>query len=655
MCGFAGYLSSSPINSITQSRSMIQAMTDSLVHRGPDSEGFWQNYPDGIVLGFRRLAILDTSSKGNQPMLSPNGLYVIVFNGEIYNHLDLRKEIQTNQPNKKWSSSSDTETLLCAFEQWGVEQTLKRSLGMFSFALWNTQKKVLTLGRDRLGEKPLYYGWQGRGDEQVFLFGSELKPFHCHSSFSKEIDRNSISSFLRHSYIPAPHSIYSGINKLLPGHIAEVSVDNPEPTIYQYWSASKSVIDNSNTLLFPDDASATDALEDTLKQSVSMQIIADVPIGAFLSGGIDSSAIVALMQEQSNQRIQTFTIGFNHKEFNEAEHGKAVAQHLNTDHAELYIDAQDLLDVVPSLPLLYDEPFGDSSQIPTYLISKFAKQSVTVALSGDGGDELFCGYNRYQITDKYWNKLQAVPPSFRKVMAKAILKLPPKLVEQLFNFLNQGQETYSNFADKILKGANVLSSKDIPSLYKRLISAEKNPNSFVIQGFETNEFLDFNLQAASKLDDLSLMMLLDMLTYLPDDILTKVDRAAMGVSLETRVPMLDKNVVEFAQNLSQDYKLRDGKSKWLLREVLYRYVPKELIERPKSGFAIPIGEWLRADLREWADELLNENILIDQRFFHPEKIRERWHQHLSGTHDWQHLLWNVLMFQSWYKNFHENS
>ena len=653
MCGFTGYISSYPMGKFSNNESIIHEMTGSLIHRGPDSEGYWKDSSEGIVMGFRRLAILDTSSNGNQPMISNNGQFVIVFNGEIYNHLILRKEIEGIKKNHQWSSGSDTETILCGFELWGIHETIQKCTGMFGFAVWCNKNKELVLGRDRLGEKPVYYGWQGESHDRVFLFGSELKAFQKHPSFQKEIDRDSISSFLRYSYVPAPNSIYKDIFKLLPGHMLKVSQRNQKPDMKEYWSATH-IAQQNHKLSFASDSEAIDSLDEVLRSSVKQQMIADVPIGAFLSGGIDSSVITSLMQEQSMEKIKTFTIGFDQKGFNEAEHAKAVAKHLNTDHAELYIDSQDLLNVIPRLSELYDEPFGDSSQIPTYLISKFAKQTVTVALSGDGGDELFCGYNRYKITDKYWKKLKIIPPFLRRILANSILKIPPQQIDKMYSLFSRNSQ-YANFSDKVLKGSNVIASQDIADLYVGLISACKDPNSLVIDGIESNKFLHSKLSTLRNLDDLSLMMLMDLLTYLPDDILTKVDRAAMGVSLETRVPMLNHQIVEFAMQLPQEYKLRDNQTKWLLREVLYRRVPKELIDRPKAGFAIPIGFWLRTSLKDWADDLLSESSIHEQGFFHAVKIRERWQQHLSGTHNWEHFLWNILMFQSWHKNFHEQS
>jgi len=653
MCGFTGYLSSNSIDKLSNNESIIHEMTRSLIHRGPDSEGFWKDSSEGISMGFRRLAILDTSSNGNQPMISNNGQFVIVFNGEIYNHLILRQEIERTKKNHQWSSGSDTETILCGFELWGIHETIQKCTGMFGFAVWCNKKKELVLGRDRLGEKPVYYGWQGESHDRVFLFGSELKAFHKHPIFQKEIDRDSISSFLRYSYVPAPNSIYKSIFKLLPGHLLKVSISHQKPVITEYWSATE-IAQQNHKLSFSSDSKAIDSLEGVLRSSVKQQMIADVPIGAFLSGGIDSSVTTALMQEQSMEKIKTFTIGFNQQGFNEAEHAKAVANHLNTDHAELYIDSQDLLNVIPKLSELYDEPFGDSSQIPTYLISQFAKQTVTVALSGDGGDELFCGYNRYKISDKYWKKLKTIPLFLRRIIASSISKLPPQQIDKMYSLVTRNAQ-YANFSDKVLKGSNVIASKDIADLYIGLISACKDPNSFVIDGIESNNFLHSKLNMLKNFDDLSLMMLMDLLTYLPDDILTKVDRAAMGVSLETRVPMLDHQIVEFAMQLPQEYKLRENQTKWILREVLYRNVPQELIDRPKAGFAIPIGLWLRTSLKDWAEDLLSESSIHDQGFFNAAKIRERWLQHLSGTHNWEHFLWNILMFQSWHKHFHEQS
>lgn len=652
MCGFTGYLTSGQLDQ-SNSPKIIREMTNSLYHRGPDSEGFWSDSSDGISLGFRRLAILDTSSNGNQPMQSSNGQYVLVFNGEIYNHLDLRKEIEAFYSGKKlWFSGSDTETILSGFEIWGIRETIKKCIGMFGFAVWCKKTKVLTLGRDRLGEKPLYYGWQDSNQEKLFFFGSELKSFKKHPQFTGEIDRGALCSFIRYSYIPAPSSIYEGIFKLLPGNILEVSLHKPKPIISKYWTAEDIAINTENKLNFRNDQEAADSLETMLMKSVNQQMIADVPIGAFLSGGIDSSLIVSLMQFQSDQKVQTFTIGFNDDAYNEANHAKAVAKYLNTDHAELYIDSNNLLEVVPKLSKLYDEPFGDSSQIPTYLISKFAKENVTVALSGDGGDELFCGYNRYQITNQYWPMLKATPSSLKNFISRSILNISTSKLDTVYNFFVKNQR-YSNFGEKIHKGGRVLSSNDISSLYRRLISIYYDPNSIVHKGVESNTFLDESSNNLKELDDLSLMMTLDLLTYLPDDILTKVDRASMGVSLETRVPFLNHEVVEFALKLPLKYKLRDNQTKWLARKVLYKFVPKDLIERPKSGFAIPIGIWLKSSLKDWAEDLLDEKTMRNQGLLNVDKIRERWSQHISGTHNWEHFLWNILMFQSWLKESNE--
>ena len=652
MCGFTGYLALNPITESTDYKSFIQDMTDSLYHRGPDSEGFWEDGAQGISMGFRRLAIIDTSSKGNQPMFSNNGQYVLTFNGEIYNHLDLRKEISILYPGYEWFSGSDTETLLSAFQIWGISETIKKCIGMFGFAVWCKKRKVLTLGRDRLGEKPVYYGWQGRNNDRVFFFGSELKSFKKHPKFAGEISRDSLSSFIRYSYVPAPNSIYEDIYKLLPGNILEVSINNPEPLLHKYWSAIDIVNQQDNIMQFNDANEAVNSLEKVLESSIKKQMIADVPIGAFLSGGIDSSLIVSLMQKHSSQRVKTFTIGFDDDGYNEAEHAKAVAEHLKTDHSELYINAKDLLNVIPRLSHLYDEPFSDSSQIPTYLISKFAKQNVTVALSGDGGDEIFCGYNRYQLTNEYWPILKSTPSFFKNMIARSILAFSPNQIDNLYNFFIRNKR-FSNFGDKAHKGSRVLASKDIASLYRSVTSIYHDPDSIVLDSSESNHFLDSTIKKLKNMDDIPFMMMLDLLTYLPDDILTKVDRAAMGVSLETRVPFLDHEVVEFGLSLPQHYKLREKQTKWLLRQVLYKHVPRELIERPKSGFAIPIGVWLKSSLKDWAEDLLDEKTMSNQGLLNVDSIRARWSQHLSGTHNWEHFLWNILMFQSWLKEGNE--
>ena len=635
MCGIAGVLT---FNNELINESVCKQMSQSILHRGPDSSGVWMSSDGCSALVHTRLSILDLSDTGHQPMLSQSGRYVIVFNGEIYNHTDLREKLK----GKSFKGHSDTETLLACIEEWGVEVALKEVVGMFAIALWDKKNRQLFLARDRVGEKPLYYGWQGEGDNAVFIFGSELKALRVHPSFQSEINRDAITLLLRHNCIPAPYSIYSGISKLMPGTILSVSLENREPEISSYWSAEDVAKSGVDTLYAGSDSDVLNELEVVLRQSVKRQMVADVPLGAFLSGGIDSSLVVALMQQQSSQPVKTFTIGFSESGYNEAEYAKAVAKHLHTDHTELYVSPQETIDVIPKLPQLYDEPFSDSSQIPTFLVSQLAREHVTVSLSGDAGDELFCGYNRYLLTDQLWNKLSLLPVSLRRGLANVVTTISPAVWSKIFGFLS-----YGAVGDKMYKAAGVLGSSSVDELYLGLISHWNSPESIVLNSKEPKTRLTGNISDLSKLNQVQKMMLLDLLTYLPDDILTKVDRAAMGVSLETRVPFLDHNVVEFAWRMPMNFKIRDGKSKWALRQILYKYVPKELIERPKMGFGVPIDSWLRGPLKDWADGLLYRTRLQNEGFFDPDPIRKKWSEHLSGRRNWQHQLWDVLMFQAW--------
>ena len=652
MCGLTGYLAS---DSLLPSLSVLRRMADAIAHRGPDSDGYWVNAQAGISLAHRRLAIMDLSPAGAQPMESCDGRYVIAFNGEIYNHLILRSELGMNTRyhgdgvQGVWRGHSDTETLLAGFDAWGIQATVAKCIGMFAFAVWDTHTNNLTLVRDRLGEKPLYFGWQGDGPGRSFLFGSELKSFKAHPSFSAKIDRGSLSLLLRHNYIPAPYSIYEGISKLEPGSILSLSLNQPEPVITKYWDAVEVARIAKATPFIGSTEQAVDELEALLKSAVNQQMMADVPLGAFLSGGIDSSTIVALMQSQSSQPVKTFTIGFNEAGFNEAVHAKAVAKHLGTEHTELYVSPIQAMDVIPKLPSLYCEPFADSSQIPTYLVSQLAKQKVTVSLSGDAGDELFCGYNRYKLTSQLWKRLSLLPTPMREIASKLITSISPAAWDKLGAIIFGGK-SYTSFGDKIHKGAGVLASDDLQQLYLGMVSHITNPGDWVIGGCEPPTKLVGNTPLLAQFNDIEQMMLLDTISYLPDDILIKVDRASMGVSLEGRVPFLDHRIFEFAWTLPLDYKLRDGQTKWPLRQLLYRYVPKELIERPKMGFGVPIGDWLRGPLRDWAENLLSENRLRQEGYFRPEIIRVKWTEHLSGRRNWQSQLWTVLMFQAWLDN-----
>ena len=640
MCGFAGFIGFSGFSKDSL-ESTASSMADAISHRGPDDFGIWCDDSAEVLLTHRRLSILDISRAGHQPMVSPSGRFVIAYNGEIYNHNDLRAKLKGTRQKENWKGGSDTETLLALIEADGVASALDQIVGMFAFALWDKKERSLYLARDRMGEKPLYYGWQ----KSVFLFGSELKALRVHPTFVGEVDRDSIALQLRHNCIPAPYSIYKGINKLPPGEFLKFSESNigkPErglPKPQKYWSFFDIAKSGEGSRFKGSESSAIFELDRLLTRSVGEQMVADVPLGAFLSGGIDSSAVVALMQKQSSVPIKTFSIGFNESGYDEAIYAKKVANHLGTNHTELYVSSEQAIDVIHRLPWLYDEPFSDSSQIATFLVSEMTRQSVKVALSGDGGDELFGGYNRYFKTHQWWDKINLMPKSARKLMSKSLLSIPPGVWDRV-GFFASGIS-----GNSISKLAGVLSVSDSAFLYRHFITHWDNTAEIVINGKEgKTEVSNPSIALNSVVEQ---MMALDTLTYLPDDILTKVDRAAMGVSLETRIPLLDHRVVEFAWKLPLSMKIYNGQGKWILRQLLYQYIPKELIERPKMGFGVPIDSWLRGPLRDWAESLLDESRLRQEGYFYPEPIRKKWEEHISGKRNWQYLLWDVLMFQAW--------
>jgi asparagine synthase (glutamine-hydrolysing) len=647
MCGICGFYS----KSISKSDEIIKKMSLSIYHRGPDDSGIWQDHNEGIVFGHQRLAIIDPSPAGKQPMQSSSGRFVITYNGEIYNHLQIKNEIEETNLNINWRGNSDTETLLEAISFWGIEVALQKIDGMFAFALWDKKKRSLMLARDRIGEKPLYYGWQGDGINKVFLFGSELKALKAHPKFKGEINRDAITLQLRHNYIPAPYSIYKDIFKLLPGHyltLSENDLNNHSLlTSKAYWSLVKCATSGNSNQLIHNEKDIEIDLEKILKLSVKKQMISDVPIGAFLSAGVDSSTIVALMQSQSRSPVNTFTIGFNESEYDEAKYAKKIAKHLGTNHTELYISPKEAMEVIPKLANIYDEPFSDSSQIPTFLISQLAKQNVKVALSGDGGDELFCGYNRYLVSKKSWNLLRLMPLFSRKILSSLIQAISPQKWNQISKILPSFFLQYANFGDKIHKGANVLKAETINQLYYMLTSHWQNPTEVALRSNEPGTFLTEFKPHLKSLNSQEQMMVLDFISYLPDDILVKVDRAAMATSLETRAPFLDHKLIEYVWKIPQSYKLRKGQGKWILRKILNKYVPKNLTQRPKMGFGVPIESWLRDPLRDWAENLLDEKRLRQEGYFNAKEIRNKWNQHLSGKVNWHYHIWDILMFQSW--------
>jgi len=643
MCGIAGVLGGPRVDTAT-----VHRMTRALAHRGPDDEGVWVDSDAGIGLGHRRLSIVDLSPAGHQPMASPSGRYVITFNGEIYNHEELRAELIAQGHEVAWRGHSDTETLLAGFDAWGIKPTLQRASGMFAFGLWDKQERTLTLARDRLGEKPLYYGRQG-GPRSPFLFASELKALAAHPKFEREIDREALGLLVRYINVPAPLSIYRGILKLPPAAMMTVRSEADEPVFEEYWSGAD-IARNGVASPFEGDANAArDELERILERAVGRQMMSDVPLGAFLSGGIDSSTVVAIMQKLSSRPVRTFTVGFNESAYNEAEHAKAVARHLGTDHTELYVTAKEAMDVIPRLPAIYDEPFADSSQIPTHLIAALARKHVTVALSGDGGDELFGGYDRYLFTAGLWHKIAGIPMSLRVAAARALTMVPvaawTSVGEAAGGLLPRSVRT-GRFGEKVHKGASMLPSETLDQLYDGMLSLWRDPAAFVIGASSERASTMNGSDQLSDLGGVERMMAQDMLGYLANDILVKVDRAAMAVSLETRVPLLDPEVVEFAWRVPLKLKIRRHETKWLLRQVLYRHVPRELIERPKMGFGVPLDSWLRGPLRDWAEALIDERRLREEGFFHPQMIRRTWDEHLAGRPN-QFKLWAVLMFQAW--------
>jgi asparagine synthase (glutamine-hydrolysing) len=675
MCGFAGFLSPN-ISTPDALKDTVMRMSQSIAHRGPDDAGVWADAKAGIALGHRRLSIVDLTAAGHQPMHSSSLRYVLAFNGEIYNHMDLRYALEAQGWSAPWRGHSDTETLLAGCEAWGLEETLKRTVGMFAIALWDTHTRTLQLARDRFGEKPLYYGWVGSGANVAFVFGSELKALRSYPGFANPVSREALALYMRFTYVPAPYSIYQDVFKLEPGCLMTLNVPlSYQPlsapaqalrppakqgtlTLQRWWALADTVQAGINQK-YNDETEAVSALERTLKEAVRVQSLADVPLGAFLSGGIDSSTIVALMQQQASKPVKTFTVGFEEAGFDESPHARSVAKHLGTDHSELLVSAAEALAVIPQLPQMFDEPFADSSQIPTHLVCKAARQQVTVALSGDAGDELFGGYNRYFWGPRIWTRLAWLPYPARQALGAVIHAVPMAgwdALSQPVNALLPSGKGIARAGDRAHKLAARLGGvRNLDDLYRSLVSEWQDPAQIVkgvaavgnVLVHEPPSLLDDPLPTQGVDKSQLRMMYRDSTTYLPDDILCKVDRAAMATSLETRVPFLDHRVAELAWQLPLSMKIRGNEGKWALRQVLYKYVPRDLIERPKAGFAIPLGQWLRGPLREWAEGMLIESRLQSEGYFHPAPIRIKWAEHLSGRRDHTPSLWAVLMFQAW--------
>ena len=647
MCGIVGIISPN-IKSETELKSEIIKMSNKISHRGPDSDGFWLDARNNLALGHKRLSILDLSSNGNQPMISSNKRYVIVFNGEIYNHLQIRKNLVNS--NISWKGNSDTETLLEAINILGIKKALNLCIGMFAFGLWDTQEKTLTLVRDRFGEKPLYYGWVN----DCFVFSSELKSIKSISGFNNKVSRNSIAQYLQFNYIPSPLSIYENIYKLEKSKIIHLkSTFNMVKEIKseRYWSLDNIIKESKNNMLI-EEKETIKLIKNSLKDSVKLQMISDVPIGSFLSGGIDSSLITSIMQEHSSKSISTFTVGFEEFGFDESFYAKKISNHLNTNHNEIFIKSKEALNVIPNLSSIYDEPFSDSSQIPTFLLSKFARNDVTVILSGDGADELFGGYNRYTLTPIIWAKISILPFPIRKAIGQILSSVPIQLLDLFGAFLNaflSDKKKISRFGDKIHKMSRRFEISSNLDEFNYSFSKEWDNVQYIFKQHKEEGLIRYfnryeNLHLKSPTER---MMYQDINHYMTDDILCKVDRASMANSLETRIPFLNHNLVELSWRVPENLKIKNKKGKWILREILKNYIPEDLYERPKSGFAIPLAQGLRGPLKEWANSLINKKTIDEEGYFYFENIEKMWSEHLTGRYDWSSRLWCILIFQSW--------
>jgi asparagine synthase (glutamine-hydrolysing) len=644
MCGIAGLISASRVEP-----ELLARMGDVIAHRGPDDAGTWIDAEAGVGFAHRRLSIVDLSPSGHQPMPSADGRFVLNYNGEIYNHAELRRELEERgqPPEGGWRGHSDTETLVQAVACWGLEAAVGKAVGMFAFALWDRKERVLHLVRDRFGEKPLYYGWAGKD----FVFGSELKSLRLHPAFDHAIDRQALGLYAARTYVPAPRSIYRRVFKLEPGRILSMTPEaalrpSDEPLPGRAFWSYRDVVRRGMADPIGSEAEALGELDRALSAAVKGQSEADVPVGAFLSGGIDSSTVCALYQRHSSRKIRTFSIAFEQAAFNEADYAREVAAHLATVHSEHLVTVREARDVIPLLPAMYDEPFADSSQIPTFLVSRFARAEVKVALTGDGGDELFGGYNRHFQAPRLWQRLKRVPRPLRAAAGASLGLLPQRLWQQAAGVLPARHRHLGGKANKALRLAG--SAESFDDVYAAFLDEWSGEASPVLGFGKGAGALDLDLGAGAP--DALRIMYCDAVSYLPDDILCKVDRASMAVSLETRVPFLDHRVAEVAARIPLDLKVRGPSGKHILRQLLYRHVPEPLFDRAKAGFAVPVGEWIKGPLRGWADELLDPGRMAGESWFDPAIVRSRWADHLSGRRDSTMALWAVLMFQAWLDN-----
>jgi asparagine synthase (glutamine-hydrolysing) len=642
MCGLVGFIGGTLHRE--DRLKVVSAMAKRIAHRGPDDSGEWVDERSGTAFGFRRLAIIDLSPAGHQPMASASQRYVIAFNGEVYNYEAIRAELVQSGLAPSFRGHSDTEVMLAAFEAWGIAAAVKRFIGMFAIAVWDRELQQLTLIRDRMGVKPLYLGRAGG----TFLFASELKALHAHPEFRGAIDRHSLALYFRYMYVPAPYTIFENVEKVMPGTMVTITAAG-EISRAVYWSAALAAERGLANRFQGGEDDAVTAVDALLQDAVGIRMVADVPVGVFLSGGVDSSLVAAYMQAQSRTPVKTFSIGFSEAEFNEAEHAAAVARHLGTDHTELYVTPEESLAVIPKLPSMFDEPFADSSQIPTHLVSAMARSQVTVSLSGDGGDELFGGYYRYFMGQRAWKAISPFPRPLRLVASRAIMTVPKPAWDAIFSSrwsLAPRSLRQRSAGERLHKFARILTAADDDAMYFELVSHWRD---LVIDGVEPPLHLHDRTAWPPLTDPIDRMMYFDQISYLPDDILVKVDRASMSVSLEAREPLLDHRLVELAWSLPLSMKVRAGKGKWVLRKLLDRLVPRELIERPKMGFGIPLDAWLRGPLRPWAEALLDEQRLRAEGFLDVLRVRAIWKEHLSGKGNWQHYIWAILMFQAWYE------